>query len=189
MRLRSMTDIQSLLSALRNALFGRPAVLPDWSSRNCTLLNKITCSVCRQTKHIEDNESHRYNGSTYLSSTLTLNKLLLNDIKPDAISITFPTIKYFAPSFTERRTSMKIYGNWMKQALVIASLTASLLLTTCSGHPHLTPRQEARRDQSKLHNCNAISDRTARGQCLMGEARRHYLYAHSPGQRSPHRIR
>lgn len=69
----------------------------------------------------------------------------------------------------------------MRRTLTLASV---LLLTACSSHTRLTPRQEARRDHTKLHNCNEISDRTARGRCLMAESRRHYLYEHPPGQRT-----
>ncbi|NHN85653.1 hypothetical protein GOB93_13520 [Acetobacter musti] len=70
----------------------------------------------------------------------------------------------------------------MKRFLILAS--AAVLLAACSGHTPLTPRQEAHRDQTKLHRCNEISDRAARGRCLMAESRRHYLYEHPPGQRT-----
>ncbi|GEN63955.1 hypothetical protein [Acetobacter oeni] len=75
----------------------------------------------------------------------------------------------------------------MKRTLVMASL--AVLLTSCAGHTRLTPRQEAHRDQTKLHSCDKIASRTERGRCLMAESRRHYLYEHPPGQRPQRRRR
>lgn len=68
-------------------------------------------------------------------------------------------------------------------------LFLSVLLAACSGPSHLTPRQEARRDHVRLHNCSEISNRSARGRCLMAEARRHYLYEHPGGLRASRRRR